>query len=214
MKKSGRYKTSHWEEDQYEPGSRRSVLKNLVGVKNKTDMDRLENEALRAAEAYFFKYFDKDHCFTANDICLMHRVWLGKIYPWAGKYRQVNLTKGDFPFAAARQIQNQMQQLEAGALRQHTPCHFDSKDRVVKALAEVHAEIVLIHPFREGNGRVARLLAVLMSLQANLPPLDFSKIKGKRKETYFSAVRAAAGRNYEPMEKIFKEVLATTLPPR
>jgi len=34
------------------------------------------------------------------------------------------------------------------------------------ALAEVHAELILIHPFREGNGRLARLLALLMALQA------------------------------------------------
>ena len=34
----------------------------------------------------------------------MHKVWLGRIYEWAGDYRQVNLTKGSFSFAAARQI--------------------------------------------------------------------------------------------------------------
>ena len=31
---------------------------------------------------------------------------------------------------------------------------------VAEALAVVHAELILIHPFREGNGRVARLLAL------------------------------------------------------
>ena len=39
--------------------------------------------------------------------------------------------------------------------------------------AAVHAEPILIHPFREGNGRCARLLATLMGLQAGLPALDF-----------------------------------------
>jgi len=48
-------------------------------------------------------------------------------------------------------------------------------EEVIKALAVVHTELVLIHPFRaEGNGRVARMLATLMALQAGLPPLDFS----------------------------------------
>jgi fido (protein-threonine AMPylation protein) len=32
------------------------------------------------------------------------------------------------------------------------------------ALAVVHAEFILIHPFREGNGRCGRLLAILMGL--------------------------------------------------
>ena len=30
----------------------------------------------------------------------MHRLWLGEIYVWAGEYRQVNMGKGDFMFAA------------------------------------------------------------------------------------------------------------------
>ncbi len=46
-----------------------------------------------------------------------------------------------------------MTELERGALRQYTPCRFDNTDEVVKALAVVHTELMLIHPFREGNGR-------------------------------------------------------------
>jgi len=68
-----------------------------------------------------------------------------------------------------------MEDLEKGPLREFTPCRFDTIGKTVKALAIVHTELVLIHPFRDGNGRVARLLATLMALQAELPPLDFSE---------------------------------------
>ena len=95
----------------------------------------------------------------------MHRLWLGRVYPWAGAYRTVNMAKGDFVFAAASQIPRLMQQFENGALRKFTPCRFASIDDQALALAVVHAELVLIHPFREGNGRLARLLATLMALQ-------------------------------------------------
>jgi cell filamentation protein len=94
-----------------------------------------------------------------------------------------------------------MAELERGPLRQFTPCRFDSADDVVKALAIVHTELMLIYPFREGNGRIGRLLAILMGLQAKLPPLDFSGIKGKKRQQCFVAVRADVGRDYEPMEK-------------
>jgi cell filamentation protein len=46
-----------------------------------------------------------------------------------------------------------------------------------------------------------------MAFQAGLPPLDFSLIKGRKKEEYFTAVRYGLGRNYGPMEKIFDEVI-------
>jgi len=79
------------------------------------------------------------------------------------------------------------------------------------ALAEVHTELVLIHPFREGNGRISRLLATIMALQAGRPPLDFSRIKGRKKTEYFAAVQAGMERNYRPMEKIFRDILETTI---
>lgn len=68
-----------------------------------------------------------------------------------------------------------------------------------------------LHPFREGNGRVARMLVVLMVLQAGLSPLDLREIFGKGKEKYIKAVQAGMLRNYEPMEKIFMSVVRKTL---
>ena len=80
-----------------------------------------------------------------------------------------------------------------------------------RALAEAHVELVLIHPFREGNGRVARILAVLMGLQAGLPALYFDKLSGRKRQEYFAAVRAGLDRNYEPMTKLFIAVIERTL---
>ena len=79
------------------------------------------------------------------------------------------------------------------------------------ALAEVHVELILIHPFREGNGRIARLLSVLMALQAGLPPPDFSELQEAKREEYFTAVQAGMDRDYKPMERIFNEVIERML---
>jgi len=81
---------------------------------------------------------------------------------------------------------------------------------VVKALAIVHTELMLIHPFREGNGRAGRLLAILMGLQAKLPPLDFTDTKGKKRLEYLRAVQAGLDRDYEPMERVFNDVVRKT----
>jgi hypothetical protein len=60
------------------------------------------------------------------------------------------------------------------------------------------------------HGRLARLLATLMALQAGLPLLDFSGIRGKKREAYFAAVQSGMDRNYAPMEKIFRAVIVKT----
>jgi hypothetical protein len=44
-RKAGRYDTSGLIEAQFEPGSRRRVLKNLLGIKSRREMNRVEGRA-------------------------------------------------------------------------------------------------------------------------------------------------------------------------
>ena len=210
MKKGGHYDASGLIEAQFEPGSRGRVLRNLLGIKSKREMDQIEaQEQLRTLEE-LVRIYDQTHRFTAADVRRIHKIWLGSIYAWAGNYRQVNLSKGDFPFAAANQIPRLMIEFEKGPLRAYTPCRFTEMSEIARAIAVVHTELLLIHPFREGNGRVARLLAVLMALQAGLPPLDFGNIKGRKRQEYFRAVQAGLDRDYKPMEEVFSAVIRRT----
>jgi cell filamentation protein len=187
------------------------VLKNRLGIKSKREMDRIEGrEQVRALEELTAIY-DKDHRFTAADVCRMHRIWLGPIYSWAGKYRQVDLSRDELRFANAALIPKLMADFERGPLRRFTPCRPGTPEKVASALAETHVELVLIHPFREGNGRVARLLAVLMGLQADLPPLFFDRFSGRKRQQYFAAVRAGLDHNYGPMAEMFSAVVRRTL---
>ncbi len=211
MTKRNRYGTSELIEAQFEPDSRGRVLKNLLGIKGKREMDRAEaREQLRALE-YLSLTYDTKHRFTAADIRKIHEVWLGKIYEWAGRYRRVNLSKGDFPFASSGHIPRLMTAFEKGVLKKYTPCRFSSFENTAEAIATVHTELVLIHPFREGNGRAARILSALMALQAGLPPLDFSVITGEKRQEYFAAVQAGLDDDYKPMSKIFSAVIRRTL---
>lgn len=211
MKKIGKYDTSGLIENQFEPGSRGRVLKNKLGITSKREMDRREKtEQMRTIEE-LTTIFGVHHRFTAADICRIHKVWLGNIYEWTGKYRNVKMSKADFDFAFPEQIPQLMTELEKGPLREFTPCRFKTLAEVIKALAIIHTELVLIHPFREGNGRLARMLAALMALQAGLPPLDFRDMIGKGMTEYIKAIQAGMERNYEPMEKVFVAVMRKTL---
>ena len=211
MRKGGRYDVSALVEGQFEPGSRGRVLKNLLGIKRKREMDQVEAREQLRALSELIDFYSERHRFTAADVRRIHKIWLGPIYAWAGRYRQVNVSKGDFPFAASGQIPRVMDALQKGPLREFTPCRFASMNDTVTALAVVHSELMLIHPFREGNGRVGRLLAILMGLQAGLPPLNFGGIQGRKRDEYFAAVRAGVDRNYTPMEEIFSAVIRRTL---
>lgn len=195
---------------EFEPGSKDRVLRNLLGIRRVGDMQQAESEALLMVQQEAIERYADDQRFTTADICDMHRAWLGPIYPWAGEYRSVNMSKGGFPFARVSLIPGLMAALERGPLAQFTPCLPAGDADVAHALAVVHAELILVHPFRDGNGRVARLLAVLMGLQAGLPPLDFSALDGPQKQRYIAGIHAAMDRDYAPLKAMFEKVIART----
>lgn len=202
-----RYDTDQLTEAQFEPGSRGRVLKNLLGIRSKRAIDEMEATTLAEVTDWAIRHVTAEQRFTAADICQWHKQWLGAVYKWAGEYRQVNISKGGFPFAMSPQIPRLMQEFERDVLARYTPCAFDDTEKVLEALAITHCELVLIHPFREGNGRVSRLLSTLMALQAGLPLLNFGVIKGKQREAYFAAVQTGMDRNYGSMREIFRRVV-------
>lgn len=174
-------------------------------------MERKESEALLTVTRRLIDETRVDQRFTTHDVRRMHRLWLGDIYEWAGEFRQVNVSKSGFMFAAVAQVPRLMAELERGPLHEYTPCKFADADRQASALAVVHAEFILVHPFRDGNGRCARLLATLMGVQAGLPTLDFGGIRGRQKTAYIEAIHATLDRDYTLMTRVFGSVIKRTL---
>ena len=100
-----------------------------------------------------------------------------------------------------------MREFEKDTLHKHTPCNFKSLKCVIHALAEVHVELILIHPFREGNGRVARMLSTIMASQARLPILNYKDNTSKKRKEYCAAINNGLSREYKPMERLFGKII-------
>lgn len=69
MKKGRRYDVSGLAEAQYEPGSKDTVIRNLLGIIDPYEMDRVEAEALAKATDILIREYDQEHQFCAADIC-------------------------------------------------------------------------------------------------------------------------------------------------
>ena len=86
------------------------------------------------------------------------------------------------------------------------PNKYLDKDSLIKDVAKVHGELLFIHPFREGNGRTARVLANLMCQKQGHPPLNFQAIAINKFDAYVSAIQACAERRYEKMETLIRSI--------
>jgi len=193
-------------EAECEPGSNGLVLRNKLGITEPEEMAELETVLLEKLYRLVLVDDLPDRELSVADLQRWHRQWLGNVYSWAGSVRTVNLGKADIQFAAAAQIPRLLEEFERRVLQQFTPCHDLRHEDLVNALAMTHVELILIHPFREGNGRLARLLADTMALQAGNGPLDYSSWDENR-TGYFAAIQHGFAQQYAPMAELMRTAL-------
>jgi Fic family protein len=88
----------------------------------------------------------------------------------------------------------------------------EAKLHPLQLAAEFHHDLVVIHPFADGNGRVARLIINYVLLKNNQP---FLNITIDEKPEYFKAiVNARESGSYEPFTKFLVDIAAKKLKAR
>jgi len=109
----------------------------------------------------------------------IHRHLFQDIYSWAGKKRNVEISKDGKQFFPTTHFENAYQFIDTLISDyKKTPKH--NKQQLAEKLAEILDNINYLHPFREGNGRTQReflrLLALEKGLTLNLNPPDNKNI--------------------------------------
>lgn len=182
------------------------VLANKLNITRVEDMDEAELVLLQKLYVSVLQEHLPPGRISVLHLKRWHKRWLGNVYDWAGQYRSVNMSKGGFPFAPAAQLPRLMQVFDADYLARHTPCMGMSSTELVQAIAIVHVEFILMHPFREGNGRISRLLADVMAVQGGREPLDYTSWE-RNKSAYVGAIQKGMDCDYKPMERWVREAL-------
>jgi len=75
---------------------------------------------------------------------------------------------------------------------------------VIELCAWVHAEWIRIHPFANGNGRIARLWVAYIAMRYRLP--IFLRLRPRPDGEYGRAAMAAMSGNWEPTEQLFRKL--------
>lgn len=185
-------------------------LPNKKGLIDKAAIENAELEGLLQAAILLEEKLSKRTNFNLKYIQRIHLMAFGNLYDFAGKWRNVNLSKGWFVFAAAQFLEQTMQNFEIEMLKS-LPDRYDSEEECLNAIAKIHAELLFIHSFREGNGRTARLLADLMCRKFALNPPRWEMISKDDSQPlnfglYVKAVQQAASQDYTLVQEIFRQI--------
>ncbi|MDF3822936.1 Fic family protein [Leptospira sp. 96542] len=191
---------------EWQPGSGERVLRNKGDITDPVLMDDVELQLLLQLYEFVMREQFPARRLDVADVKEWHRLWLGNLYDWAGEERLVNMGKDGFHFAAAAQIPRLLDEFERNHLHRWTPCDGMDEATLVEAIAVCHVELILIHPFREGNGRLSRLLADVMAVQAGHGPLDYSAWDAD-KAAYFAAIQRGMSMDYAPMQRLVSAAL-------
>lgn len=153
------------------------VLKNKLGLKDYPQLKKAETELVSARlfeqEINPIKgIFDKKHLYA------IHRYLFQDIYDFAGKTRKEDISKGNTKFCVHIYVEEQLSQLFAKVKDIKAG---ESSDRQTKIafLAYLMAELNIIHPFREGNGRAIREFIRQYALKLGLV-INWGAIKRER----------------------------------
>lgn len=142
------------------------VLENKLGLTNSADLAREEERLSKKRALELFEESILSEFPVGSFIALqkIHEYLFQDIYDFAGKIRNVNISKGSFRFAPAMYLQEAINKIE------NMPQ--SNFDEIIKKYVEMN----VAHPFREGNGRSTRIwLDLILNKELNRV-VDWSKV--------------------------------------
>lgn len=131
------------------------VLRNKLGIRDIEILDRVEHQLAQSRQLQIQRgQASLPNTFDGAHLRALHYWLFQDIYAWAGQYRTVELGKWS-RFAAVDQIDTCVN--TAAAIIADVPWPAVDDDTFCDRAAAVYGWVNFAHPFREGNGRAARL---------------------------------------------------------
>ena len=144
-----------------------SCPRNVYGITDYALLQQREGP-LAAKRALELEYRGMEGAFDTAHLRSIHKYLFQDVFPWAGEFRVVNISKGNANFGPAVHIAGAMKELLERLAKEKLLVGLAAPAFVGRA-AFYLGEINAIHPFREGNGRTQRELIRQLAFHAGHP---------------------------------------------
>lgn len=165
-----------------------------TSISTQGELNAFEQANIADAERWAFKRKRQD-CLTEGFIRDLHRRMLNQVWRWAGTYRTSDKNIG----VSWAQIPERILGLCGDGIYwiAHGTFAWD------ELAARFHHRLVAIHPFPNGNGRHARLMADVLLRAHGEEMFSWGRESlvhpTETRNRYLAALRAADDRNYAPL---------------
>lgn len=160
------------------------AIENKLGIIDSAELAREEERISKKKAIHLFEsgMLDALPAGTFASLQAIHKYLFEDIYDFAGQLRTVNLAKGSFRFAPLMYLEAALANID------------QMPQSAFNEIIEKYVEMNIAHPFREGNGRSARIWLDLMLKKGVGQVVDWRRVD---KEDYLLAMERSPIRDVE-----------------
>jgi cell filamentation protein len=176
------------------------VLQNKLNIVNQIELSNIEEKISKQKAKQLFDggKINKVEVGTFNGLSQIHEFLFEDIYDFAGKIRDVNISKDGFRFAPLMYLEASLKNIDKMPQNNYSQ------------IIEKYVEMNIAHPFREGNGRTTRIWLDLILKKKLKKVVDWNLVD---KKEYLSAMKRSVVKDVE-IKQLLKNALTNRIDDR
>ena len=168
----------------------------INGITTREELNKVEAENIRRAITKYLAGIPNRRTarFDLSWTLRLHREMFGDVWKWAGSLRKSDLSIG-MPWPNV--------ETNLYTLLENLKCWETEQRDILEQAVWLHHRAVFIHPFQNGNGRWARLIANIWLRLHKAATVDWPEVTigstSQIREEYLVAIRKADNGEYQPL---------------
>ena len=201
------------ESEEYNPSSRSTrYIESTLGIKSYSELAPYLAKEVERVMASLLEKSPDELKVTPEFICELHKDAFESLFPsWAGRYRDRNVKVGDYEPPPYYEVPVLMRgycddiEFRLSSLAVNPP----APAKLIEAFAFAEGRLLSIHPFRDFNGRVTRMLLFSLLCRFDMPPVKLVPDEQDSSETdeYLNALTEADRMDWQPLTAIWRKRL-------